>query len=714
MTIPTVAEYLKYANLQMAAEAFIRDPDSGVLKGTSTRLEEALIAGNKHASRFTETEAKTFADQWEVVDQKPNTPSGFSGTLFRNKANPSELVISFRSTEFVDDAVRDNQATNKMEVKEYGWAFGQIADMEDWYTSLKNSGLLPAGSKPTVTGYSLGGHLATAFNQLHPNDAAATYTFNGAGIGDLTGGKTLATVIADFDRMRKNADGQQIEFANADAQALYEFWRQVPSTGWSTLNFTLETAKLAPILLTSPTEALLLQKALGNMQDLYNEATRISLLTDTVANPIPVALAQVGAFDIDYQIALLKAAEYTSAYRTNAVLSGFDAYAERNTRYVMPNFYDIYGANSPSGVANSQWHTGQATPVFIEDQPLYRGAPMIDAAAYSYFYSDIKLLVDNYSTNDFGDTHSLVLIVDSLAVTNALAMLDPNVTLDTAATFFKAASIAKQELTLGSQGKSEGDALEWVLDGLVKLFTNTDSNLHDGTVKNGSSLTTGGTWADETLRKNFYAALAFLNDKDKSAFPELAGKFKLGLPDTRLATAAPTDFASLLTLLSLSPVAIQAKTGEEGAVAAALGAIWADEYAAWNGDRALSTSQRANGGNYTDQYLADRAAFLTGLSAARQANTGDGKNLRTDTGGDPIYFEDKTSGLTLQTQNSGSGQGVSGPSFRFGGTDNDTFLGSDQADHLYGGAGSDTLNGGAGDDLLTRTEKYPDFEESAR
>ncbi len=60
----------------------------------------------------------------------------------------------------------------------------------------------------------------------------------------------------------------------------------------------------------------------------------------------------------------------------------------------------------------------------------------------------------------------------------------------------------------------------------------------------------------------------------------------------------------------------------------------------------------------------------------------------------------ETSGLTLQTQNSGSGQGVSGPSFRFGGTDNDTFLGSDQADHLYGGAGSDTLNGGAGDDYL--------------
>ena len=119
--------------------------------------------------------------------------------------------------------------------------------MEAWYTSLKASGKLPTGVKPTVTGYSLGGHLATAFNQLHPNDAAATYTFNGAGIGDLTSGKSLATVIADFDRMRKNADRQQIVFSNADAQALYESWRQIPSIAWSPLNFALETAKLAPI-----------------------------------------------------------------------------------------------------------------------------------------------------------------------------------------------------------------------------------------------------------------------------------------------------------------------------------------------------------------------------------------------------------------------------------------------------------------------------------
>jgi len=38
--------------------------------------------------------------------------------------------MSFRSTEFADDAARDNEATNKLEIKDHGWAFGQIADME--------------------------------------------------------------------------------------------------------------------------------------------------------------------------------------------------------------------------------------------------------------------------------------------------------------------------------------------------------------------------------------------------------------------------------------------------------------------------------------------------------------------------------------------------------------------------------------------------------
>ena len=110
MTTPTIADTLKYANLQMAAEAFIRDPVTYVLSGSGTDLIDALKTGNNHASRFTETQAEAFADPvtgWTVLDQCINTPSGFSCTLFKNNQT-DDCVSSFRSTEFIDDAVNDN------------------------------------------------------------------------------------------------------------------------------------------------------------------------------------------------------------------------------------------------------------------------------------------------------------------------------------------------------------------------------------------------------------------------------------------------------------------------------------------------------------------------------------------------------------------------------------------------------------------------------
>lgn len=142
MTTPTLTDYLKYANLQMAAEAFIRDPLTNVLSGSGDDLAQALKAGNNHASVFTATQAQDFTDPtkgWTVLDQRANTSSGFSGTLFKNNTT-GELVISFRSTEFIDDAVRDSLATNTLEIFDTGFAWGQLADMEKWYADLRKEG----------------------------------------------------------------------------------------------------------------------------------------------------------------------------------------------------------------------------------------------------------------------------------------------------------------------------------------------------------------------------------------------------------------------------------------------------------------------------------------------------------------------------------------------------------------------------------------------
>lgn len=48
---------------------------------------------------FSETQATEFVSKWRVVDHQPNTPTGFSATLFERIDNPGELVFAVRGTE---------------------------------------------------------------------------------------------------------------------------------------------------------------------------------------------------------------------------------------------------------------------------------------------------------------------------------------------------------------------------------------------------------------------------------------------------------------------------------------------------------------------------------------------------------------------------------------------------------------------------------------
>ncbi|RDE48789.1 MAG: hypothetical protein DVS81_20195, partial [Candidatus Accumulibacter meliphilus] len=79
-------------------------------------------------------------------------------------------------------------------------------------------------------------------------------------------------------------------------------------------------------------------------------------------------------------------------------------------------------------------------------------------------------LVANYNQNDFGDTHSLVLIVDSLSVQNLLKTLAPSATQAEIETLFKAASAARAESIEASQGHAEGDVLENIINSLSTML----------------------------------------------------------------------------------------------------------------------------------------------------------------------------------------------------------------------------------------------------
>jgi pimeloyl-ACP methyl ester carboxylesterase len=433
MTAPTVADYLKYSNLQMAAEAFLVDASDIPLTGDE--YVRALIRGNNYSSKFTESEAIKFAAEWEVVDQRANTETGFSGTLFRRikddpvtGAKAGELVLSFRSTEFIDDAARDNLATNTYEIKNTGYAWGQIADMEVWYKSLQDKGLISTGAPFSVTGYSLGGHLATVFNQLHPNAAQQVITFNGAGVGEIVQG-TLAEALAEFNTLRE--DSAQI-IARFTDPALGEIYKTIQEKlALTTGAWTIGEAKAALNAYQLPDWAVheYMQKelneqknfilaALNEIDTLMREAERVGTLKaigdGSAADTSPVRVADnlIEALRLDYRMAVQLVAQQTISA---SLLGGLQrAYTGKALLPGVTNQYDVVGDTSPSAVANSLWHYGTDVRIFIEDQPLWRGGIVLDVTKDTLDYGDVKLLVDGYARKDFGDTHSLVLIIDSL------------------------------------------------------------------------------------------------------------------------------------------------------------------------------------------------------------------------------------------------------------------------------------------------------------
>lgn len=491
MTTPTVAELLKFANLQMAAEAFLKNERTGETRYEGEKLKEALVEGNARSTMFSPSEAARFvdpADGWTVVDQEANTSTGFSGTLFRNNRT-NELVISFRSTEFIDDAARDNEATNKLEIADAGFAFGQIADMEAWYARLKASNQLPAGATFSVTGYSLGGHLATVFNQLHQSEmnGGQVITFNGAGIGKIGSG-TLAQMLATFQELlakgREGGPGLAELFQSQPGREAYAALRAAIAANGGTPATAMRdiVANTATTIYQDDPAWLADKELLLGANGALTRALQVQTLANEVAGlksgndqlgPAAVAHDKIGAENIDYQLAVLATRQQ---HQTEARSIAGDASAMLITGGIakesggfLGNQYDIvaweYSNNSPSAVvAHSLWHYGQDMKVFIEDQPLWRGGIFGSALSASLASAGVRLLVDGFSQRDFGDTHSLVLLVDSLNNQNTLLQLAPGTTQDTLNGILKAASNLKREngdlLGGAGQGKSEGDALE--------------------------------------------------------------------------------------------------------------------------------------------------------------------------------------------------------------------------------------------------------------
>ncbi|WP_281286170.1 calcium-binding protein, partial [Methylibium rhizosphaerae] len=310
----------------------------------------------------------------------------------------------------------------------------------------------------------------------------------------------------------------------------------------------------------------------------------------------------------------------------------------------------------------------------------------------------MRLLVNGYSQNDFGDTHSLVLMIDALSVQEALTQLDPEVTTSTLNQILLAASNARAAAdgSNNGQGRAEGNVLEHVLDGLRR-------SLLGPSIPETQANMSGGTWANIADRNVFHDRLAAL--LNSQTFTDLAGKVTLisAAGNSSLPSQARSDFAALLALTTLSPVVLTVRSPDAAsAVESALSQAWGSTYTDWLADRAvIEQGGDANRLNFSDNWLNDRQALLQ-WQMMRNIRNIEGNTITGAMAGQNILeatnFEDRASGTQIFV--GVVDQANQRVQVIFGGESAESLSGYGRNDRLYGGAGDDTLNGEGGNDHL--------------
>ena len=227
----------------------------------------------------------------------------------------------------------------------------------------------------------------------------------------------------------------------------------------------------------------------------------------------------------------------------------------------------------------------------------------------------------------------------------------------------------------------------------IRKASNDYKNTYEKTLDALRHMILGGDVADtptstgssDPNRTAFYANMDVL--QNSSVFQSLIGQVTITAAPSS-GSEARTDFSAFLSLFYLTPFTLKTNNAAANnlllAANSALGDKWTDDYN-------LNSEDLQNGkANFSDMYLADRAAMLGWVLKSNLADTAgraDGLNAT---------YIDKTSGINLgPILNPNSIQ-----QFVFGDGSAETIAGSGMNDHLYGGAGSNTLSGSDGNDYI--------------
>lgn len=656
-----IRTWLNFALQQMAAESYLDQFISG-----SRSFVRVLTNGNNNENvvpvgeftgktRFVDLSgvptasqimgsAQAFDARYDVIDHHANDASGFSATLMQD-ITTGEYTLSFRSTEprpsiEGGDAERDGLFADGLtpaadgEIGLRGFAFGQLIAMERYYLELTTSGKLPVGGTLNVTGFSLGGHLATVFTELHASQVAQTTVFNASGRGRIDG-------FSGTDAATLSAEAQQID------AMLFRFM---------TILFDPQVGVTQP----SDEELVAFQFA------------REAHLANPTWNPFTSGSTENLYVDPRYRWAkAVTLTEFdtvgTAELEIRTGLSGIQV-----TEGAFAKITQIFGDaafGDDTLVALSGLSAGPIQSVLIEGQPLLPGT-----------------IIPRLS--DAGSSHSITLIVDSLAVQELIQTVDPAYRQAGAELLIRAASNTHAIDTL-TQGRAEGDSLEKTVDAFRKLFLGP-------TLPSPNPLNVDfavGGFANFTFRNEMYAAMAEIRQA-VSDWQDAGATFRLD---------DLTDLSLLPSSDPASPESVaQTDTSKGLAYRYALKelnpfALWADDdlvtdvvYEVHNASGELDLYNEADGtGTITVQYLQDRALFLAEKLALNQ--------LDRDTSTRGAYFIDVASDDEITPEPSWF---PAPRQFLFGSDDSEQLEGASKGDRIYGGDGVDVLIGNGGQDYL--------------
>lgn len=365
----------------------------------------------------------------------------------------------------------------------------------------------------------------------------------------------------------------------------------------------------------------------------------------------------------------------------------------------LKNIVHVYGHATHDDteiVANSGRHP-LAYAVFIEDQP--------DIERWVGPTPIFEFFTKNWD-GDYGSSHSLTLLIDSLALIGLLTRFTDDETdavpsLAQSNSILSAASNQRAHGLVGTSGLSEGDSLEKILDALRKILTPEEFKTELKYERAGSTKNQG--FANMEHREAFHAALATVVKVVEagsyrilplidSTYPttnngELLGPVEPRHPrDIRAAALSPDGVAYRYALRELNPFVI-------------LGADYTSVEG--SGGLRLYDAETARDG-MTAEYIEDRQQMLwRKLDIAVRNENNDVTNpvnaqeTTLAWAFDPTIYTDTTSAYTVN-----QGQ-VPYPSFVLFGTPAiDISGGGSQADRIYTADGTDYLRGKGGDDYL--------------